>query len=111
MTIHIPDEVIEPIAKEIYDALPYDCKGEKPAWVPRGNNIKQEDCRVKARAAITAALQAWLGTGMAKSGFGYPFAEDRSDNWLADSHLCKEDLTDFNDTFPVLIIRTEAPRT
>jgi hypothetical protein len=89
---HIPDEVRKAALAEL-------------------NNAFLGSMEDKMAAVLTAALQAWPGTGMAKSGFGYPFAEDRPDNWIADSHLCKEDLTDFNDTFPVLIIRTEAPRT
>ena len=86
---HIPDEVVEAAAAVLLGRV----------------NAPENQIYAAARAAITAALQAWPGTGMAKSGFGYPFAEDRPDNWIADSHLCKEDLADFDDTFPVLIIQ------
>lgn len=42
-------EPVETLAKEIYDALPYDGAGKKPAWVPNGNSWKQDDARFAAR--------------------------------------------------------------
>ena len=66
MTIHIPDEVRKAALAEL-------------------NNAFLGSMEDKMAAVLTAALQAWPGTGMAKSGFSYPFAEDRPDNWIADS--------------------------
>lgn len=39
----------EAIAEIIYDLLPYDDMGEKPAWVPGGNSFKQDWARNRAR--------------------------------------------------------------
>jgi hypothetical protein len=47
---------VEEIARAVYDAMPYDGPGAKPAWVPRGNSLKQDDARAIARAVL--ALQA-----------------------------------------------------
>jgi hypothetical protein len=42
------DEDREARAKAIYDAMPYDGLGSKPAWVPHGNSLKQSEARSKA---------------------------------------------------------------
>lgn len=42
------DPAIERAAKAIYDAMPYDEKGVKPAWVPHGNSLKQDEARALA---------------------------------------------------------------
>lgn len=46
---------VERRAEEIYDALPYDGAGEKPAWVPNGNSFKQDEARTLARLELAAA--------------------------------------------------------
>lgn len=50
------EEMIEKRAQEIYDAMPFDGVGakEKPAWVYRGNSLKQDEARREARAQLAA---------------------------------------------------------
>lgn len=45
------DPEIEREAEAIYNAMPYDGKGQKPAWVPHGNSLKQDEARDAARRA------------------------------------------------------------
>lgn len=44
-------EVVERVAKAIYDQMSYYEDGAKPAWVEGGNSLKQDEAR---RLAITA---------------------------------------------------------
>jgi hypothetical protein len=48
----VEEEQIEQRAQAIYDAMPFDGVGarEKPAWVPQGNSLKQDEARQLARA-------------------------------------------------------------
>ena len=48
------DNIREVIARAIYEDMPYDGKGEKPAWVPLGNSFKQDEARCKADAILSA---------------------------------------------------------
>lgn len=48
-------DMVELAAEAIYDLMPFDePHGTKPAWVPRGNSLKQDEARSYARAAIRA---------------------------------------------------------
>lgn len=49
------EEAIEARAQEIYAAMPYDEAGSKPAWVHRGNSLKQDEARKLARSERAAA--------------------------------------------------------
>lgn len=51
-------------------------------------------------AAIAAALNAWPS---AKVALAYPFADDRPDEWIADTQLGEHG----DDTFPVIILPLE----
>lgn len=48
-------EPVERRAKEIYDGFKYDGPGTKPAWLPHGNGIKQDDARSLARKELREA--------------------------------------------------------
>lgn len=48
------DPRVEDAARAIYDAMPYDEPGVKPAWVPHGNSIKQDEARARAREQLAA---------------------------------------------------------
>jgi len=50
----------EVIARNIYENMSYDGKGEKPAWVPYGNSFKQDEARCKADAILSALDAAGL---------------------------------------------------
>lgn len=52
------DEEIERAAEVIYNAMPYDGQGKKPAWVPRGNSLKQDEARARARYTAPARVEA-----------------------------------------------------
>ncbi len=70
---------IEEVARAIYDQFPYD--GElpvKPAWVERGNSLKQGEARRMARAAIEAMREPTEGMTTAGNGpsFGEGFLPD-----------------------------------
>lgn len=52
----VDEAMVERAAKQVYALMPYDGEGEKPAWVDRGNSLKQDEARRYARAALTAAL-------------------------------------------------------
>lgn len=47
-----PGEIVEAVAKAIYDAMPYDGDTSKPVWVPHGNSDKQHEARHRAKAAL-----------------------------------------------------------
>lgn len=49
-------EAVEAGARAIYERLPYDGVGVKPAWVHGGNSLKQGECRIYADRAICAYL-------------------------------------------------------
>jgi hypothetical protein len=48
-------EPVEKRAAEIYAAFGYDGPGEKPAWHPGGNSLKQDLARMDAREELRAA--------------------------------------------------------
>jgi hypothetical protein len=48
-------EPVERRAAEIYAGFPHEGPGEKPAWVPGGNSIKQDKARDLARKELDAA--------------------------------------------------------
>jgi hypothetical protein len=54
MSKMISDAMVEKAAQPIYDRFIYDEHGAKPAWVPHGNSLKQDDARRYARAALGA---------------------------------------------------------
>ena len=68
-----------------------------------------EQCREDARAAITAALEAWVGTGMAREAAAYAPAL-REEGIVATDHPDEMALMQkrSNLRFPIIIIRTEA---
>lgn len=45
-------EVVERVAREIYDLFHYDGVGEKPKWSPSGNSLKQDEAREIAKRII-----------------------------------------------------------
>lgn len=45
---------VEKRAEQVYDAMPYDGSDAKPAWVPGGNSLKQDEARQLARAELAA---------------------------------------------------------
>ncbi len=47
-------DMVERVAKAVYEALTYEAVGVKPKWVERGNSLKQGEARKYARAAIEA---------------------------------------------------------
>lgn len=53
----VEEERIEQRAQAIYDAMAFDGVGasEKPAWVPHGNSLKQDEARQLARDERKAA--------------------------------------------------------
>lgn len=48
-------EPVEVRAAEIYASFEYDGPGQKPAWTPGGNGLKQDEARFLARADIRAS--------------------------------------------------------
>lgn len=47
------DDVVEPVAKAIYDQMEcFDPRG-KPEWVENGNSLKQDEARKLAKQALT----------------------------------------------------------
>ncbi len=52
-------DIIEQMAKEIYELMPYDEEGTKPKWVERGNSHKQNEARGYAQAAYNT-MKDWL---------------------------------------------------
>lgn len=48
-------EPVEKRAAEIYAAFNYDGPGQKPAWLPGGNSLKQDLARMDAREELRAA--------------------------------------------------------
>ena len=53
----VDDAMVERAAIAVYEAMPFDGKGDKPKWVERGNSLKQGEARQFARAALQAALK------------------------------------------------------
>lgn len=92
--IHIPAEVVETGAKKAYEAetghkWKYLKPSEQAPWLSRSQII------------ITAALSAWVETGMARKGTDCAGCwQDGNKAWI------HQDAHDTN--YPVLIIRTEA---
>ena len=41
-------DVVEPVAKAIYDQMPYYEDGAKPEWVVGGNSLKQDEAKLTA---------------------------------------------------------------
>lgn len=97
--IHVPDEVVEVAAKPIYDALEGPVNNQDFTRQMR----QWEDAKRIALTALTAALSAWVDCGMAKEGNGFYFPDGK----IGANEI--EKLTTVPNTFPVLIIRTEAP--
>jgi hypothetical protein len=68
-------EPVETRAKEIYDTFVYDGPGNKPAWTPGGNGIKQDEARHLAREELRAAGHNQpvkpAKTLIAENGLGY----------------------------------------
>lgn len=46
---------VETLAKEIYDFFEYKDSGTKPAWVPGGNSLMQDEARICARKQLRDA--------------------------------------------------------
>ena len=46
-------ECTENLARYFYNQMRYDGTGDKPAWVERGNSIKQDEARAMARKALS----------------------------------------------------------
>lgn len=47
-------DLVERVAKAIYDLFPYDGLETKPAWVRGGNSLKQDEARRYARVGLSA---------------------------------------------------------
>lgn len=47
------EELVEEVAKAIYDQFSYTKSGVKPEWVENGNSLKQDEARALARKALT----------------------------------------------------------
>lgn len=47
---------VEEVAKRIYEVMPYDEQGKKPAWVENGNSDRQGQARACAMDIVTALL-------------------------------------------------------
>lgn len=74
---------IELAAKAIYALLPYtEGYGTKPAWVERGNSLKQEDCRRYARVALEAADWKAIWKPYNRDGDRILIAWRRGDGWM-----------------------------
>lgn len=48
--------LVERVAKAIYDQMSYTENGVKPAWVEKGNSLKQEEARRIARNILTLPI-------------------------------------------------------
>ena len=84
---HIPDEVVEAVAAVLLSRV----------------NAPENQVYAAARAAITAALEVWPWTGMAKSTAVWQLGDG---TWSFDSGAVVENENEFNG----IIIRTEEPK-
>lgn len=48
----VVEHFVEPVAKVIYDQMPYTEQGAKPEWVVGGNSLKQDEARGLALRAL-----------------------------------------------------------
>lgn len=46
---------VEELAAKIYAGFIYDGPGDKPAWTPHGNGLKQDEARYEARRRLRIA--------------------------------------------------------
>ena len=74
-------DMIEPIAKIVYDAMRYERSDTTPAWVEVGNSLAQVEARRAAQAIAALPAQGWLVKPLVFSEFSeggcmgrpYPF--------------------------------------
>ncbi len=94
--IHIPDEVVEAVARRraVKHCEEYDSDPEK-TW---------PHFRDEVRAAILAALEAWPKTGMAREAY----ISDDGTHWNADTAYTHANVKPSDHLIKAIIIRTEA---
>ncbi|QQP96463.1 hypothetical protein [Lysobacter enzymogenes] len=61
--VEVDEAMVEAGAREVYADMVYDEPGEKPAWVERGNSLKQGEARRMAHRVLAAALGREVGRG------------------------------------------------
>jgi hypothetical protein len=76
-------EPVELLAEKLYERFDYEGPGQKPKWIPRGNALKQDQARLKARDQLRKA--GHKGSPLAILSLSPPAAETAG-VWSASKH-------------------------